>query len=501
MHAALLPNGNVVFIDKVENFTKLLLDSGQHAYASEWNPATKRVVPLSMETNPFCSGGTFLRNGSLLSVGGNGPLAAIDPTIADGFRGIRALRRSLNDKKLDGEGFDEMSNLSTSRWYPSVQTLSDGKIFVASGSLNGLDPTRAKNNNPTYEFLSADGAPIADSEPLDILVRSQPYYMYPFMHLLRTGDMFIFVSKSSELWSPSTKDTGAVFPDLPGDYRTYPNTGTSVLLPLSSANDWDPEVLICGGGAYQDLTSPTDPSCGRIAPLEKNADWEMDAMPEGRGMLEGILIPDGTVVFLNGCSRGAQGFGLGRDPARKALLYNPKATLGKRWTRLAASPIPRVYHSVALLLLDGTILIAGSNPVEQPVLKKSKANPFITEFRIEIYTPPYLSGRNAKKRPTSVKLDTDELKADGSSFDLNVKVPTSAKQLEVVLYNGGFVTHSLHMGQRMMFLDTEGFRAGKTDQDIEVTMPPNGNIAPPGPYVIFVLADGVPSIGQFVLVS
>ena len=183
------------------------------------------------------------------------------------------------------------------------------------------------------------------------------------------------------------------------------------------------------------------------------------------------------------------------------MLYNPKATLGKRWTRLAASPIPRVYHSVALLLLDGTILIAGSNPVEQPVLKKSKANPFITEFRIEIYTPPYLSGRNAKKRPTSVKLDTDELKADGSSFDLNVKVPTSAKQLEVVLYNGGFVTHSLHMGQRMMFLDTEGFRAGKTDQDIEVTMPPNGNIAPPGPYVIFVLADGVPSIGQFVLVS
>ena len=501
MHVALLPNAKVLFLDKVENFTKLLLSSGQHAYASEWDPTTKRMVPLTMKTNPFCSGGAFTRDGTLLSIGGNGPLTAIDPTVADGFRGIRALQRSITSSSLDGRSFDELGNLSTSRWYPSTQTLSDGRIFVASGSLNGLDPTRARNNNPTYEFLSASGAPITESEPLDILVRSQPYYMYPFMHLLRTGDMFIFVSKSSELWSPSTKKTGTIFPDLPGDYRTYPNTGSSVLLPLSSRNLWDPEVIVCGGGAYQDLTSPTDPSCGRIAPLEKNADWEMDAMPEGRGMLEGVLIPDGTIVFLNGCTRGAQGFGLGQSPARKALLYNPKAPLGKRWSKLAASPIPRLYHSVALLLLDGTIMIAGSNPVEQPVLRKSRANPFITEFRVEIYTPPYLSGPNARRRPTNVKIDAEELKADGSSFEISVTVPTGAKRIEVALYNGGFVTHSLHMGQRMMFLDVNGFRSRRADQVIKVTMPPNGNIAPPGPYVVFVLADGVPSIGQFVLVS
>lgn len=501
MHCALLPNGKVIFLDKVENYTKLILGNGRHAYAAEWDPSTKKLVPIAMKTNPFCSGGAFLRDGSLLSIGGNGPLGWIDPTVNDGFKGIRVLRRSIPDRSLDGDNFDELGNLSTSRWYASAQTLADGSVFVASGSLNGLDPTRAKNNNPTYEFLSKTGAPLSDSKPLDLLLRTQPYYMYPFMHLLRTGDLFIFAARSSELWSPATKETGMIFPELPGDYRTYPNTGASVLLPLASSNRWDPEVLICGGGAYQDVRSPTDPSCGRIAPLANNADWEMDAMPEGRGMVEGVLLPDGTVVFLNGCSRGAQGFGLGRSPAQKALLYDPKADRGSRWTRLAASPIPRLYHSVAMLLLDGTIMVAGSNPFEQPVMKQSKASPFVTEFRIEIFTPPYLSGPNASKRPTDVILETKELEANNSTFELTVNVPAGAKRLAVALYNGGFVTHSVHMGQRMMFLDTDGFRAGRTSQTIVVTTPPNNNIAPPGPYVLFVLADSIPSVGQFVMVS
>ena len=84
MHAALLPNGKVVFIDKIENYTKLMLGNGHHAYAAEWDPISKATVPLSMETNPFCSGGAFLRDGSLVSVGGNGPLDFIDSTVSDG---------------------------------------------------------------------------------------------------------------------------------------------------------------------------------------------------------------------------------------------------------------------------------------------------------------------------------------------------------------------------------------------------------------------------------
>lgn len=56
------------------------------------------------------------------------------------------------------------------------------------------------------------------------------------------------------------------------------------------------------------------------------------------------------------------------------------------------------------------------------------------------------------------------------------------------------------MGHRMMFLDSTGFVPGSTQQQLTVTGPPNHNVAPPGPYVMFVVVDGVPGMGQFVQV-
>jgi hypothetical protein len=502
MHAGLLPNGRVVFLDKVENYTNVKLPNGQHAYSTEYDPATNKYTPLAYKTNAFCAGGSFLADGRFISLGGNAPLDFIDPTVGDGFDAIRYLSRSSSDALLNGQDWSEPGNkLSTKRWYPSVQTLPDGRLFVASGSLNGLDPTVPANNNPTYEILDKNGKSSGVSIPMEILVKNQPYYMYPFMHHLKDGSLFVFVSKSSELFNVDTNTTLRTFADLPGDYRTYPNTGGSVLLPLSSANDWNPDIVICGGGAYQDITSPTDPSCGRIQPLSTTAKWEMDSMPQGRGMVEGTLLPDGTVIFVNGGNEGAQGFGLARDPTFEALIYDPAKPLGQRFTTGASSTIPRLYHSIALLLLDGTLMIAGSNPVEQPILKPTTANPYVTEFRVEIYTPPYLSGNNANKRPTNIALSSKSLQANSQTFNIQLNVPAGAKNVKVSLYHGGFVTHSVHMSHRMLFLDTAGWKAGATQQSLTVSMPPNANVAPPGPYVVYVVVDGVPGIGQFVQVS
>ncbi|KAI9841280.1 MAG: hypothetical protein M1837_000816 [Sclerophora amabilis] len=386
MHAGLLPNGRVVFLDKVENYSQLKLSNGQYAYSSEYDPATKKVVPLAYKTNAFCAGGTFLADGRFVSFGGNAPLDFIDPTVGDGFDGIRYLSRSSSDNTLNGKDWSEPGNkLNSPRWYASAQTLGDGTVFVVSGSKNGLDPTVEANNNPTYELLSPAAISNGADITMDILIKNQPYYMYPFVHLLRDGSLFFFVAKSADLFNVQTNTVVHSFPDLPGDYRTYPNTGTSVLLPLSSGNNWEPDVVICGGGAYQDVTSPTDASCGRIKPLSENAQWELDAMPEGRGMVDGTLLPDGTVIFLNGCNRGAQGFGLGRDPTFEALIYDPTRPLGQRFSTGASSTVPRLYHSVALLLLDGTLLVTGSNPVEQPKLEADEIDPYVTDFRVEIY--------------------------------------------------------------------------------------------------------------------
>lgn len=565
MHAALMPNGRVVFLDKVENYTRLKLADGYFAYSSEYDPATNEVVPLSYKTNAFCAGGAFLANGTLLAVGGNGNLSWLDPTVTDGWRGIRYLTRSASDNSSNGANWVEPGNqLDTARWYPSVQTLPDGTIFVASGSLNGLDPAQHANNNPTYEILDQNGITQGQSIPMEILVKSQPYYMYPFIHLLPDGNLFIFVSKSSEIFNFSSNTTIQSLPDLPGEYRTYPNTGTSVLLPLSSTNNWSAEILICGGGAYQDLTSPTDASCGRITPLSsssssssssnnnKNPTWELDSLPQGRTMLDNILLPDGTILFLNGAHIGSQGFGLADDPLLQVLIYEPFAPFGRRWTTGANSTIPRLYHSIAMLLLDGSVLVAGSNPNEMPVVEdddrssKSDGGKFFqTEFRTERYFPLYFSSgsdssgsdSDSSSRPGNVLLSTLELYSNHSEFQISFQLPSTTAaasaaasasaeeenenknknnteppppKIQISLYHNGFITHSLHMNQRMLFLDFEDNSSSSSRQKktknlaqqktLRVRMPPTPNLAPPGPYVVYVVVNGVPAVGQMVMV-
>jgi hypothetical protein len=56
------------------------------------------------------------------------------------------------------------------------------------------------------------------------------------------------------------------------------------------------------------------------------------------------------------------------------------------------------------------------------------------------------------------------------------------------------------MGHRMAELDVGSWVAGAEEQNVVVTGPPNNNVAPPGPYVVYVVVDGVPSMGQFVQV-
>lgn len=46
MHAAELPNGRILYLDKVEDVTHLKLENGQYAYSSEYDPITNETTPL-----------------------------------------------------------------------------------------------------------------------------------------------------------------------------------------------------------------------------------------------------------------------------------------------------------------------------------------------------------------------------------------------------------------------------------------------------------------------
>lgn len=174
MHAALLPSGNVVFLDKLENYTEATLDNGRYAYSTIYNPDTHELRPQRVPSNAFCCGGAFLADGTLVTMGGNGPLTWLDDSVTDGFDALRYLAPDTSGPNADWVEYNNVKIFSK-RWYASVQTLSDGKVFIASGSLNGLDLRNPKNNNPTYELLDKHGKPFGKHVPMDILVENQPY--------------------------------------------------------------------------------------------------------------------------------------------------------------------------------------------------------------------------------------------------------------------------------------------------------------------------------------
>ena len=107
-------------------------------------------------------------------------------------------------------------------------------------------------------------------------------------------------------------------------------------------------------------------------------------------------LPDGTFLILNGAQQGVAGFGLATEPNLQALLYDPSQPVGQRFSILGTTIVDRLYHSEAILLQDGRVLVSGSDPEDTR---------FPQEYRVEVYIPPYLS--SGLKQPTFTIQTTD----------------------------------------------------------------------------------------------
>jgi hypothetical protein len=92
-------------------------------------------------------------------------------------------------------------------------------------------------------------------------------------------------------------------------------------------------------------------------------------------------LPDGTYLILNGAQLGYAGFGLGQNPNLNAVLYDPSQPVNARMSIMANTTVARMYHSEAILMQDGSVLVSGSDP-QTPGLPE--------EYRVEKFYPPYL---------------------------------------------------------------------------------------------------------------
>ena len=183
------------------------------------------------------------------------------------------------------------------------------------------------------------------------------------------------------------------------------------------------------------------------------------------------MLPDGSVVATGGGPTTAP-----LDTAnaiKPAELWNPGT---ETWTTMAPMAAPRLYHSNALLMPDGRVVVMGGGRFDD--------NPVpADQYNAEFYSPPYLF-----KGPRPIIGSAPTTIAFGSSF--TIATPDAARIAKVSLIRFGSNTHAINMAQRFVPLS---FSAGGSS--LNVTAPADAKIATPGNYMLFIVdTNGVPSI-------
>jgi hypothetical protein len=147
----------------------------------------------------------------------------------------------------------------------------------------------------------------------------------------------------------------------------------------------------------------------------------------------------------------------------------------------------RLYHSEAIVLLDGRVLVSGSDPTGDYI--NPPDTEFPEEYRVEVFSPPYLLSGLA--RPAFTITNTDWAYGESVTFTV-----TSGTLSAVSLLGSVVSTHGNSMGQRTLFPTVSC-----SGDSCTVVAPPDAHTCPPGWYMMFVLDGPTPSIGQFIRIG
>jgi hypothetical protein len=482
VHAALLHTNQVLFVSFREPdnpaaapepplaavSTVLDLATGTLAHPSYEGP-------LPELENVFCGGHAFLPDGRLIVVGGD----------REGY--VRATPvKAIHEFVPGGPGgghWHYLGDMRKPRWYPSATTLPDGRVLILGGHSQNDKPPQTANN--TFEVYDRATGLTPQTGVLDILHLGAA--LYPFVVVLPNKTALVHSGTTSQFLDlqtfqvrPGTLEAAAR-PDRAS--RTYGVEGTCALLPLRPGSNPPYRasvMLIGGGGSGGDLSSPATPSCEILDTGANPMAWRLTRpMANPRVMPDSVLLPDGTVFVCNGGNRGQSDNSA--SPVFDAEIFDPRT---ETWKTVANALVPRLYHATAILLPDGRVLTAGTDGSWNPP-------PYnVGERRIELYSPPYLF---KGPRPTVTQAP------NGVQYNQTFSIDTpDAQQVdEVVIVRCGSVTHSFNFNQRLVELKI----TARTNTAVSVQAPPDGYVSPGGIYLLFVLKDGVPSLGRFLQIA
>jgi len=459
IHAAALRTNEVLFFSGSSNNPA---NVGTPPRGVRWSYQTHTVTNAAVPVDLFCAGHALLADGRLLVAGGTKEYNTGHP-----FFGLRDAWIFQPQPPTWTRGAD----MADGRWYPTLVTLRDGRVVAFSGlggagQLNLVpeiwDGTRW-TKLPDQRSWSATPPGLSRRIPL-----------YAQLFLLPDGRLFFSGGcyGDNQGLGPCLLDLSAhSMTAVPGlathEEQNHRNQAASVLLPPAQRQ----RVLLIGGGAPSDHHGAEAIDKVNIVDLTVPAPRYAPVQPLHKARMHhvAVLLPDRTVLVTGGSRMDESR----PQAAREAEIYDPAAG---SWTLGARARVTRLYHSVATLLPDGTVITAGSNPVRGD-----------EEYRLERYYPPYLF-----RGPRPIVEAAPALLHHGET--VTITCPQADQVKWINLTRAGSTTHCLDTDQRLV--DLPFVRA--SGSTLTATVPGSAGIAPPGYYLLTVTdTSGVPSIAHW----
>lgn len=454
LHMNLLPNGKIFAWGKTEQGDTM-------GMPRVWDPAQggpSSAPMIDVNEMLFCAGHTLLADGSLMIAGGH----HMDDA---GIKVTYVYQNGVMTRKPD---------MANGRWYPTLTVLPDGNVLAMAGrnEVGAVVTTPELWNGTNWAQLTGAGT-------LEI-----PYY--PRNFVAPNGQIFYAGERIMSRWF-NVAGTGSWSNGPSHNWPFNRDYGTAVMYEAG-------KILYAGGGGHTgwptpDARSPTATATAETIDLTQSAPaWQsVSSMSAPRRHLNSTILPDGQVLITGG-TRGAGFVNIDEGLAvKEAEIWNPATG---QWTVLAANQVMRVYHSVSLLLPDGTVLHGASGDA-MAIQPGGGVVPVPPQRNHEIFSPPYLF---KGARPTITSVAPASVGYGGT---IAVTTPNAAQITGARWIRLGSVTHAFDMSQRA---NTLSFI--RTATGVEITAPASPNLAPPGYYMLFVLnRNGVPSAGSFVRVQ
>lgn len=431
-----------------------------------WNPRdglgpnSHMTLPNNTSVDMFCNAQIILpQSGNVLLAGG------------DNWTGTSTTNTGNNNSNVFYPGVNALgrdeTTMKRSRWYASPTTLPDGRIYLQGGLGEGERYPEVRDSNGTFRLLSG-----IDTSSLS--------WFYPRNRVAPNGLIFgysdltmYYVDPNADGGNGSIRPAGTMPSDGPSGV-----TSTDVMYAPG-------KILRCGGGSnsYGEQGGSTTPAKNAAAVIDISGAAptykKMPSMPLSLHWANATVLADGNVVVTGGSAVPNELAGMNTS----ALLW--KADTGS-WTQGAqsTSDVARLYHSIALLLPDGSVLCGGGGaPGPQ------------TNRNVQVYYPPYLFTNSGALAPRPAITSSPGRISYGQDFAVGTSPGVRVRR--VTFIKTASVTHSCDFEQRFMELAFTPTAGG-----ISVQAPSSPVLAPPGNYLLFVIDNqGVPSVATIVQVG